>query len=218
MSSSSVEVMEGRNEALLDEDGDAIYGVFFLVCGARVLYTTEIRESRKYKVPTYRVDNNAVRNSSAKMYLQSSDNEKFAVSKAACEQSTLLKNILEDIQEAHQDMPIPLPNVSSPILKKVRCVYLLVDTLLCHNNSYVSLVLKIIEYCEYHKHDDNKGRDKGEGKGNDKGEDKGEDKDEGEGLLVMDLWDTKFLDVDKDTLFEIITVTQIVLTFFSERL
>ncbi|KAI9008105.1 Skp1 family, dimerization domain-containing protein [Gaertneriomyces semiglobifer] len=57
--------------------------------------------------------------------LRASDNQEFVIEKAVAERSMLLKNMLEDVGEASE--PIPLPNVSGNILKKV------------------------IDYCDHHK-------------------------------------------------------------------
>ncbi|CDO73545.1 hypothetical protein BN946_scf185014.g15 [Trametes cinnabarina] len=57
--------------------------------------------------------------------LVTSDNEQFVVDKEVAERSVLIKNMLEDVGES--DQPIPLPNVSSSVLKKV------------------------LEYCEHHR-------------------------------------------------------------------
>ncbi|KAJ1836740.1 hypothetical protein LPJ63_000060 [Coemansia sp. RSA 2711] len=59
--------------------------------------------------------------------LLSSDDEKFTVSKEVAEQSVLIKNLIEDLGDG--DEPIPLPNVTAKVLKK------------------------IIEYCEHHQYD-----------------------------------------------------------------
>ncbi|KAJ2492174.1 hypothetical protein IWW37_001622 [Coemansia sp. RSA 2050] len=59
--------------------------------------------------------------------LQSSDGKNFTVERAVAIQSVLIKNLLEDIGES--DEPIPLPNVNAKVLEKV------------------------IEYCEYHVDD-----------------------------------------------------------------
>jgi len=59
--------------------------------------------------------------------LTSSDSESFVVDKDVAERSILIKNMLEDVGES--DSPIPLPNVTSKVLKKV------------------------IEWCEYHRND-----------------------------------------------------------------
>ncbi|KAI9004609.1 Skp1 family, tetramerization domain-containing protein [Gaertneriomyces semiglobifer] len=57
--------------------------------------------------------------------LRASDNQEFTIERAVAERSPLLKDMLEDIGEA--DEPIPLPNISGKILEKV------------------------IEYCDHHK-------------------------------------------------------------------
>lgn len=50
--------------------------------------------------------------------LTTSDNEQFTVDRDVAERSVLIKQMIEDIGE--NDMPIPLPNVSSSVLTKVR--------------------------------------------------------------------------------------------------
>jgi len=57
--------------------------------------------------------------------LVTSDNEQFVVDKEVAERSVLIKNMLEDVGES--DQPIPLPNVTSSVMKKV------------------------LEYCEHHR-------------------------------------------------------------------
>ncbi|KAJ3189721.1 hypothetical protein HDU85_000005 [Gaertneriomyces sp. JEL0708] len=57
--------------------------------------------------------------------LRASDNQEFTIERSVAERSMLLKDMLEDLGEL--DEPIPLPNVSSKILEK------------------------IIEYCDHHK-------------------------------------------------------------------
>jgi hypothetical protein len=49
--------------------------------------------------------------------LTSNDGQEFNVPKEVAMQSVLIKNMLEDIGDA-DDQPIPLPNVSAPILAK----------------------------------------------------------------------------------------------------
>ncbi|KAJ3209664.1 hypothetical protein HDU83_009722 [Entophlyctis luteolus] len=60
--------------------------------------------------------------------LTSSDLVEFVVDRPVAERSLLLRNMLEDVGDA-DDSPIPLPNVSAFILKKV------------------------IEYCDHHRND-----------------------------------------------------------------
>ncbi|KAJ2800328.1 E3 ubiquitin ligase complex SCF subunit scon-3 [Coemansia guatemalensis] len=59
--------------------------------------------------------------------LQSSDKRDFQVSMEVAKQSVLIKNLIDDLGETEE--AIPLPNVTSKVLQKV------------------------IEYCEHHKHD-----------------------------------------------------------------
>ncbi|KDQ12254.1 hypothetical protein BOTBODRAFT_34537 [Botryobasidium botryosum FD-172 SS1] len=59
--------------------------------------------------------------------LVTSDNESFTVEKAVASRSVLIKNMLEDVGES--DQPIPLPNVTASVLKKV------------------------LEYCDHHKNE-----------------------------------------------------------------
>jgi len=59
--------------------------------------------------------------------LVTSDNEQFRVEKVVAQRSVLIKNMLEDVGES--DHPIPLPNVTAPVLKKV------------------------LEYCDHHQTD-----------------------------------------------------------------
>ncbi|KAL3896989.1 MAG: hypothetical protein SGCHY_003718 [Lobulomycetales sp.] len=66
--------------------------------------------------------------SSKTVTLQSSDGETFKVDQKTADRSVLLKNMLEDVGDS--DEPIPLPNVVGKVLAKV------------------------VEYCEYHKDDE----------------------------------------------------------------
>ncbi|KAI8063202.1 E3 ubiquitin ligase complex SCF subunit sconC [Gongronella butleri] len=92
--------------------------------------------------------------------LLSSDTEEFTVAKDVAERSMLIKNMLEDVGES--DSPIPLPNVTAKILRKV------------------------IEWCEHHI---------GDPVTTDESERRNTDIDE---------WDQKFMEVDQETLFDII--------------
>ncbi|KAJ1548635.1 hypothetical protein HK405_001544 [Cladochytrium tenue] len=49
--------------------------------------------------------------------LTTSDGQEFVVAKEIACQSVLIKNMLEDVGDA-DDQPIPLPNVSGPIMAK----------------------------------------------------------------------------------------------------
>ena len=46
--------------------------------------------------------------------LVTSDNEQFNTEKEIVERSVLIKNMLEDLGDAHLNQPIPIPNVSLP--------------------------------------------------------------------------------------------------------
>ncbi|ORX47027.1 E3 ubiquitin ligase complex SCF subunit sconC [Hesseltinella vesiculosa] len=92
--------------------------------------------------------------------LLSSDSEDFTVAKEVAERSMLIKNMLEDVGD--NDNPIPLPNVTAKILRKV------------------------IEWCEHHL---------GDPVTNDENERRNTEIDE---------WDQKFMEVDQETLFDII--------------
>ncbi|ORZ00835.1 E3 ubiquitin ligase complex SCF subunit sconC [Syncephalastrum racemosum] len=94
------------------------------------------------------------------VHLLSSDNETFTVEKDVAERSVLIKNMLEDVGES--DAPIPLPNVTAKILRKV------------------------IEWCEQHKNDPVV-QDEQERRNTD-----------------IDEWDQKYMEVDQETLFDII--------------
>ena len=52
-----------------------------------------------------------------KVTLQSSDLEKFVIEEDVAKKSILVRNLLEDLPE--DDEPIPIPLVNSAILKKV---------------------------------------------------------------------------------------------------
>ncbi|GAA5965148.1 hypothetical protein JCM5350_004047 [Sporobolomyces pararoseus] len=100
----------------------------------------------------------------APVKLVSSDNEEFEVEKDVATRSVLVKNMLEDVGES--DHPIPLPNVSASVLKKV------------------------LEWCEHHKKDP---------------EPLAEDIDDARRKTTeISDWDSKFIQVDQEMLFEII--------------
>ncbi|KAG0166932.1 suppressor of kinetochore protein mutant [Apophysomyces sp. BC1034] len=94
------------------------------------------------------------------VHLLSSDNEEFPVDKEVAERSVLIKNMLEDIGES--DAPIPLPNVTAKVLRKV------------------------IDWCEHHR-EDPLPQDDQERRSTD-----------------IDEWDQKYMEVDQETLFDII--------------
>ncbi|KAL0077288.1 E3 ubiquitin ligase complex SCF subunit sconC [Phycomyces blakesleeanus] len=94
------------------------------------------------------------------VHLLSSDSDSFTVDKEVAERSVLIKNMLEDIGES--DAPIPLPNVTAKVLKKV------------------------IEWCEHHR-EDPVTQDDQERRNTD-----------------IEEWDQKYMEVDQETLFDII--------------
>ncbi|GJJ06787.1 hypothetical protein Clacol_000983 [Clathrus columnatus] len=59
--------------------------------------------------------------------LETSDKVQFTVDKEVAERSTLIRNLIADVGES--DQPIPLPNITTHVLKKV------------------------LEYCEHHRGD-----------------------------------------------------------------
>ena len=52
--------------------------------------------------------------------LESSDSERFNVDKDVAERSVLIKQMLDDLGDTEN--PIPLPNVTSNVLKKVSSI------------------------------------------------------------------------------------------------
>ncbi|KAK4058522.1 hypothetical protein OIO90_000684 [Microbotryomycetes sp. JL221] len=101
---------------------------------------------------------------SNKVKLSTSDNEQFEVEPEVANRSVLIKNMIEDLGET--DQHIPLPNVSSNVLKKV------------------------LEWCEHHKNDP---------------EPVAEDLDDTRRRTTeISDWDSKFIQVDQEMLFEII--------------
>ncbi|KAG2222421.1 hypothetical protein INT45_009433 [Circinella minor] len=92
--------------------------------------------------------------------LISSDNEDFTVDKEVAERSVLIKNMLEDVGDS--DAPIPLPNVTAKVLRKV------------------------IEWCDHHRND-TVTQDEQERRNTD-----------------IEEWDQKYMEVDQETLFDII--------------
>ncbi|KIK63416.1 hypothetical protein GYMLUDRAFT_163098 [Collybiopsis luxurians FD-317 M1] len=96
--------------------------------------------------------------------LLSSDGEYIMAAKDVITRSVMIRYMLEDVGE--RDEPIPLPNVSGAVLRKV------------------------LEYCEHYR---------GEALGDI------EDDDTRRKEIEMNEWDEKFISVNKETLFKIIS-------------
>jgi len=132
--------------------------------------------------------------------LVTSDNEQFTTDRDIVERSVLIKNMLEgptwlpsskpsathscspDVGES--DQPIPLPNVSSSVLKKVGFFFSMNDLSDSPN--------QVLEYCEHHRGEplpspDEQSQDETRKRTTDISE-----------------WDQKFITVDQEMLFEII--------------
>ena len=109
--------------------------------------------------------------------LTTSDNEHFTVDRDVAERSVLIKQMIEDIGET--DQPIPLPNVSSSVLTKVRGA-----------NAGGTELTQVLEYCSHHRNDPPVPAD---------------DTDEMRRRATdISEWDAKFIQVDQEMLFEII--------------
>ncbi|BFZ61146.1 hypothetical protein YB2330_002205 [Saitoella coloradoensis] len=106
--------------------------------------------------------------------LSTSDNEEFIVDRDIAERSVLIKNMLEDVGDA-TEIPIPLPNVSANVLKKV------------------------LEYSTHHRNDPIP--DPSSSSSNDPSD---ETMSSRKKSTDIDEWDVKFMQVDQEMLFEII--------------
>ncbi|SCZ93555.1 BZ3500_MvSof-1268-A1-R1_Chr6-3g08736 [Microbotryum saponariae] len=120
--------------------------------------------------------------STGQITLSTSDNETFKVEKDVANRSVLIKNMIEDLGET--DHPIPLPNVSSNVLKKVSLRHHLDDSLGCCTPS------DVLEWCEHHKKDIDPPAE--------------ENDDTRRKMTEISDWDQKFIQVDQEMLFEII--------------
>ncbi|MCO5591526.1 hypothetical protein L7F22_045511 [Adiantum nelumboides] len=96
--------------------------------------------------------------------LSTSDNEVFTVERDVAERSVLIKQMLDDLGDS--DVPIPLPNVTSNVLKKV------------------------LDYCSHHRADPPPPADEAE--------------ESRKRTTEISDWDSKFIQVDQEMLFEII--------------
>ena len=102
--------------------------------------------------------------------LRSSDGKILTVEADVIRQAKTIDDMLRDLEDqgfSDDDEPVPLPNITSNILKK------------------------IIEWCRHHKNDDPLTEDPSASEPNLKPEE-------------LPPWDTEFLNVDQDTLYELI--------------
>ncbi|GAA6002106.1 hypothetical protein JCM10207_003078 [Rhodosporidiobolus poonsookiae] len=126
----------------------------------------------------------------SKITLTTSDGESFDVDKDVANRSVLVKNMLEDVGES--DQPIPLPNVSANVLKKVteREHGHLGGQVDDERRTLTGPRAQVLEWCEHHKKDP---------------EPLAEDLDDSRRKTTeISDWDAKFIQVDQEMLFEII--------------
>ena len=135
------------------------------------------------------------------VHLVTSDNESFTTEKDIVERSVLIKNMLEGLlccssdllwlilaraDVGESDQPIPLPNVSSSVLKKARRFF-------CHTRFFPDDDSQVLEYCEHHKGEPLPQPDA----------DQSQDETRKRTTDISE-WDQKFITVDQEMLFEII--------------
>ncbi|KAJ7210816.1 Skp1 family, dimerization domain-containing protein [Mycena pura] len=123
--------------------------------------------------------------------LVTSDNEQFTAEKDVVERSVLIRNMLEDVGES--DQPIPLPNVSSSVLKKVRGRGGMRAAELAAPRRDSPHAFQVLEYCEHHKGEPLPAPDT----------DQSQDETRKRTTDISE-WDQKFINVDQEMLFEII--------------
>ncbi|EEB90452.1 hypothetical protein MPER_11341, partial [Moniliophthora perniciosa FA553] len=125
--------------------------------------------------------------------LVTSDNEQLTADKEVVERSVLIKNMLEVFDDddfsdvGESDQPIPLPNVSSSVLKKVNIYAIFRDRIVKKKSS------QVLEYCEHHRGEPLPAADS----------DQSQD-DTRKRTTDISEWDQKFITVDQEMLFEII--------------
>lgn len=124
--------------------------------------------------------------------LSTSDNEVFNVDRDVAERSQLIKTMLDDLGD--EDAPIPLVNVSSNVLKKVRCSAGRASRSRSeHSHSPFRPLFptpQVLEYCAHHRNDPPPPADEGE--------------ESRKRTTEIGDWDAKFINVDQEMLFEII--------------
>ncbi|CAD6501698.1 BgTH12-01948 [Blumeria graminis f. sp. triticale] len=101
-----------------------------------------------------------------KITLISNDGAVITVDSQVAMKSVLIKNMIEDLGDAVAESDVPIPNVNESVLRKV------------------------IEWCEHHKHDPAPAAD--------------DDSDSRKRTTDIEEWDQKFMQVDQEMLFEII--------------
>lgn len=102
----------------------------------------------------------------SKITLISNDGAVITVDSQVAMKSVLIKNMIEDLGDAVAESDVPIPNVNESVLRKV------------------------IEWCEHHKHDPAPATD--------------DDSDSRKRTTDIEEWDQKFMQVDQEMLFEII--------------
>ncbi|CCU76648.1 unnamed protein product [Blumeria hordei] len=102
----------------------------------------------------------------SKITLISNDGAVITVDSQVAMKSVLIKNMIEDLGDAVAESDVPIPNVNESVLRKV------------------------IEWCQHHKHDPAPAAD--------------DDSDSRKRTTDIEEWDQKFMQVDQEMLFEII--------------
>lgn len=118
--------------------------------------------------------------------LSTSDNEVFTVERDVAERSVLIKQMLDDLGDS--DVPIPLPNVTSNVLKKV-CFFVTIlrgDCVDADPRTHG----QVLDYCSHHRADPPPPADEAE--------------ESRKRTTEISDWDSKFIQVDQEMLFEII--------------
>lgn len=112
-------------------------------------------------------------------------NTYFLPDREVAERSVLIKNMLEDLGESGE--AIPIPNVSF----RPHHVYQNSLSWLFQTQVNAAVLSKVVEWCEHHRNDPPNSHD---------------DDDSRRKATDIDEWDQKFMQVDQEMLFEIILV------------
>lgn len=115
----------------------------------------------------------------------------FSTDREIAERSVLLKNMLEDLGDSGEAIPIPNVSISSPFSNSPHRPLTLHTT---QSNQHLlqvneAVLRKVIEWCTHHKNDPPS---------------TGDDDDSRRKTTDIDEWDQKFMQVDQEMLFEII--------------